>query len=163
MGEATAEMAAADAGRGYLAAEIHRPGLANLVAMVHERGLTNVRVVDRDALELVRDRLAPGQPGRDARLLPRPVAEGAPPQAPADRAGAGRAARVATAPGRHVALRYGPPRLRPGDAADAHGERGCVNAYPRFAPRPDHRPETKFERRGIEAGRQIFDLVFHRR
>ncbi|GAB3992423.1 hypothetical protein GCM10029992_01330 [Glycomyces albus] len=32
-----------------------------------------------------------------------------------------------------------------------------------FAPRPDHRPVTKFERRGITAGRQIFDLVFRKR
>ena len=32
-----------------------------------------------------------------------------------------------------------------------------------FAPRPAYRPETKFERRAIDAGRPIFDLIFSRR
>jgi tRNA (guanine-N7-)-methyltransferase len=38
-----------------------------------------------------------------------------------------------------------------------------VNQHPGYAPRPDHRPLTKFERRGIEAGRPIRDLIFLRR
>jgi tRNA (guanine-N7-)-methyltransferase len=38
-----------------------------------------------------------------------------------------------------------------------------VNAYDGYAPRPAHRPETRFERRGLDAGRTVFDLVFHRR
>jgi tRNA (guanine-N7-)-methyltransferase len=37
------------------------------------------------------------------------------------------------------------------------------NDFDGYAPRPAHRPETKFERRGIEAGRAVFDLVFRRR
>jgi tRNA (guanine-N7-)-methyltransferase len=31
-----------------------------------------------------------------------------------------------------------------------------------FAPRPGHRPETKFEQRAVAAGREIFDLVVER-
>ena len=38
-----------------------------------------------------------------------------------------------------------------------------VNAYAGFAPRPEHRPVTKFERRALAAGRPISDLIFHRR
>jgi tRNA (guanine-N7-)-methyltransferase len=37
-----------------------------------------------------------------------------------------------------------------------------VNAHAGFAPRRPHRPRTKFERRGEEAGREVFDLVFRR-
>ena len=54
MGDATAQMAAADPGRDYLAVEIHTPGIARLLALVEERGLTNVRVARGDALELLR-------------------------------------------------------------------------------------------------------------
>jgi len=40
---------------------------------------------------------------------------------------------------------------------------GLVNLHPGFAPRPEHRPVTKFERRGLDLGHKIFDLVFRRR
>jgi tRNA (guanine-N7-)-methyltransferase len=38
-----------------------------------------------------------------------------------------------------------------------------VNAFDGYAPRPAHRPLTKFERRAVAAGRPIVDLVFRRR
>ncbi len=53
MGDATVEMAAADPGRDYLAVDVHTPGIANLLAAVDDRGLTNVRVARGDALVLV--------------------------------------------------------------------------------------------------------------
>lgn len=59
MGEATAAMAARDPGRDWLAVEAHLPGVASLLRLVDEAGLTNVRVGHGDALELVRDAIAP--------------------------------------------------------------------------------------------------------
>src|SRR5262249_8832861 len=53
MGEAAVAMAAADPDRDYLAVEVHTPGVANLLAAVEAQGLTNVRVVVGDALELL--------------------------------------------------------------------------------------------------------------
>jgi tRNA (guanine-N7-)-methyltransferase len=41
-------------------------------------------------------------------------------------------------------------------------EPALANAHNGFAPRPAHRPVTRFEQRGVRAGRQVFDLVFHR-
>ena len=38
-----------------------------------------------------------------------------------------------------------------------------VNAHGGFAPRPAHRPVTKFERRALAAGRPVADLMFRRR
>lgn len=59
MGDTTAAMAAADPERDYLAVEVHTPGIGNLLALVGELGLTNVRVAHGDAMQLVH-RLAPG-------------------------------------------------------------------------------------------------------
>src|SRR4051794_27519088 len=53
MGDATAATAAADPARGHLAVEVHTPGIGNLLALVGELGLTNVRVAHGDAMELV--------------------------------------------------------------------------------------------------------------
>src|SRR5690606_14442553 len=59
MGTATAAMAEADPDRNYLAAEVHTPGVANLLLLIEERRLTNLRVAHGDALELLRQRIPP--------------------------------------------------------------------------------------------------------
>jgi tRNA (guanine-N7-)-methyltransferase len=59
MGDTTAAMAATDPERDYLAVEVHTPGIGNLLALIGESGLTNVRVAHGDAMQLVH-RLAPG-------------------------------------------------------------------------------------------------------
>ena len=40
---------------------------------------------------------------------------------------------------------------------------GLSNAHEGYAPRPAYRSETKFERRGVTAGREVFDLIYRRR
>ena len=41
--------------------------------------------------------------------------------------------------------------------------RSWTNLYAGYAPRPAHRPVTKFERRALTAGRPVFDLIHRRR
>ena len=162
MGESTARMAAADPGRDYLGIEVHTPGIGNLLALVAEQGLTNVRVAHGDAMELVR-RLPPASLDAVHSFFPDPWPK------------ARHHKRRLIQPGNVALLRE---RLRPGGtlhcATDwAHyaeamretldGDPGLVNAYGGYAPRPEHRPVTKFEQRGVRAGREIFDLVYTRR
>jgi tRNA (guanine-N7-)-methyltransferase len=52
----------------------------------------------------------------------------------------------------------------------AHWMLGILSAEPAlentadgFAPRPEHRPLTKFENRGLKLGHGVWDLVFRRR
>ena len=52
MGEATAQIAAADPTTGYLAVEVHRPGIGKLLLRVEEGGLKNVRAIEGDAFEV---------------------------------------------------------------------------------------------------------------
>jgi tRNA (guanine-N7-)-methyltransferase len=42
-------------------------------------------------------------------------------------------------------------------------ETRLANTTAGYAPRPDYRPQTKFERRGIALGHGVWDLVFTRR
>ncbi|WP_236718248.1 tRNA (guanosine(46)-N7)-methyltransferase TrmB [Actinoplanes sp. TFC3] len=162
MGESTAVMAAADPQRNYLGVEVHTPGIGNLLALAGERGLTNLRVAHGDAMELVR-RLPEG--GLDAvhAFFPDPW--------PKARHHKRRLIQPA-----HVALLR--ERLHPGGtlhtatdwphyaeamAETLNADPGLVNAFDGFAPRPDHRPVTKFEQRGVRAGRVIADLIYRRR
>ncbi|MFY1599211.1 tRNA (guanosine(46)-N7)-methyltransferase TrmB [Micromonospora sp. WMMD737] len=161
MGDTTAEMAAADPDRDYLAVEVHTPGIANLLDLVDRHGLRNVRVAQGDALDLVA-----GLP--EASLAA--VHVFFPDPWPKSRHHKRRIIQPA-----HVALLRS--RLVPGgtlhcatdwaEYAEAmrqtlDADPGLANAHDGFAPRPAHRPVTKFERRALRAGRPIFDLI-HRR
>jgi tRNA (guanine-N7-)-methyltransferase len=52
MGEATAQIAAADPTTGYLAVEVHRPGIGKLLLRIEENVLKNVRTIEGDAFEV---------------------------------------------------------------------------------------------------------------
>ena len=60
MGEATAAIAEAQPDRDFLAIEVHSPGVGALLKRVDEKGLTNVRIVQHDAVEVVANMIAPG-------------------------------------------------------------------------------------------------------
>ena len=59
MGEGLAEIAAAHPENDYLGVEVHTPGVGALLKQVGERGLTNVRVIQHDAVEVLTRMLAP--------------------------------------------------------------------------------------------------------
>ena len=52
MGEATAQIALSDPTTGYLAVEVHRPGIGKLLLRIEEGGLKNVRAIEGDAFEV---------------------------------------------------------------------------------------------------------------
>jgi tRNA (guanine-N7-)-methyltransferase len=161
MGESIIEMAATDPDRDYLAVEVHTAGVANLLALIEARGLTNVRIARGNALQLAGQQLRPASVSAIHAFFPDPW--------PKTRHHKRRLIQPA-----HVALLRS--RLVPGgllhcatDAADyatsmmdalvADGE--LVNRFPGFAPR-GQRPITKYEKRALDAGRDVFDLIFHR-
>lgn len=161
MGDAAVAMATADPDRDYLAVEVHTPGIANLLAMVERRDLGNVRVARGDALDLLRC-LPTGSLDAIHVFFPDPWPK------------ARHHKRRLIQP-EHVALLRS--RLTPGgtlhcatDWAEYAGamretltaDPELVNAHPGYAPRPEYRPITRFEQRGVAAGHTIFDLIYHR-
>ena len=163
MGEATAAMAAANPGRGYLAVDVHTPGLGNLLALVEEYGLTNVRVARGDALEMVRNQIAPASldavhvffpdPWPKARHHKRRLIQPAHVALLASRLVEGGTLHCATDWADYAEAMLAALGASPLLVNTAHG----------YAERPAYRPLTKFEQRGVEAGRQVFDLIFERR
>ena len=53
MGEATAQIAQATPNTGYVAVEMHEPGLAALLMLIVEKELTNVKFIREDAIYLL--------------------------------------------------------------------------------------------------------------
>ncbi|HEY0215367.1 MAG TPA: tRNA (guanosine(46)-N7)-methyltransferase TrmB [Cellulomonas sp.] len=162
MGEAVAAMAAADPARDYLAVEAHLPGIANLLALVDERGLTNVRVAYGDALDLVRGTIA--EESLDAVHIyfpdPWPKAKHHKRRIVAGPHVALLRSRLVLGGTLHCATDWEPYAEQMLEVVA--GDPGLTNPFDGYAPRPPSRPETRFERRGIEAGRTIHDILAHR-
>jgi tRNA (guanine-N7-)-methyltransferase len=163
MGETTAAIAQAHAEIDYLAIEVHSPGVGALLKRLAAQELTNVRIVQHDAVEVVEHMLAPDSIDGAHVFFPDPW--------PKKRH---HKRRLIQAPFVHLLAQ----RVRPGGylhvATDwepyaaqmlevLSGEPLLLNTAPGFAPRPAHRPLTKFEQRGLTLGHPAFDLLFRRR
>ena len=162
MGEATAAMAGAGPGRDYLAVEVHTAGVANLLALVEARGLTNVRIARGNALHLVEHQLGPDTVDAIHVFFPDPW-----PKARHHKRRLIQPAYVALLRSRlvpggllHCATDSADYAASMMDALGADGQ--LVNAYDGHAPRAAHRPITKYEQRARDAGRDVVDLMFHR-
>ena len=162
MGETTAAIAAAQPDRDYLAIEVHSPGVGSLLKQIEAQALTNIRIVQHDAAEVLRDMVPPASVDGIHIFFPDPW--------PKKRHHKRRLLQPAFA-------RLLAARLKPGgylhvatdwqdyaeQALDVLGAiPGLRNTAERFAPRPASRPLTKFERRGRNLGHGVWDLLFER-
>ena len=156
MGEATAEMAAAAPGTDVLAVDVHTPGHGNLLRLVEQRGLTNVRVADGDARVLLAEML-PSASLAAVRVFfpdPWPKARHAKRRLVTPDFTALVADRLVVGGLLHVATDIEPY------LTDA---RAVVAATPGLEPvDPPWRATTRFERRGARDGRASHDLAARR-
>ena len=163
MGETTADIAAAHPQNNYLAVEVHTPGVGSLLKQIAARALTNIRIIQHDAVDVLRHMIAPRSLDGVHIFFPDPW--------PKKR--------------HHKRRLIQPPlvsliaeKLKPGGymhaATDWHdyaeqilavlaAEPALVNTAVDYAPRPAHRPLTKFESRGLKLGHGVWDILFQRR
>jgi tRNA (guanine-N7-)-methyltransferase len=162
MGEGTAQIAAAHPENDYLGIEVHNPGVGSLLDKIGRAGLDNVRIVQHDAVEVMRDMIAPDSLAgahvffpdpwhkkrhHKRRLLQAPFVSLL-------------ASRIAPGGYLHVATDWEDYAVQ--ILAVLEAEPLLVNTVWRYAPRPAYRPLTRFEQRGVRLGHEVFDLVFRR-
>jgi tRNA (guanine-N7-)-methyltransferase len=58
MGDATAEIAKAHPENGYIAIEVHPPGIGKMLSLIEEHELTNVYIIEGDAIEILQTMFA---------------------------------------------------------------------------------------------------------
>jgi tRNA (guanine-N7-)-methyltransferase len=160
MGETTAAIAQQHPENDYLGVEVHTPGVGSLLARVADLRLTNVRVIQHDAVAVIRHMIAPASLDGVHLFFPDPW--------PKKR--------------HHKRRLIQPPllaelasKMKPGATLHActdwedyakqmlevlSAEPALANTASGYAARPDTRPQTKFERRGLDLGHRVWDLVF---
>ena len=162
MGHATAEIAAARPDTDFIGCEVHEAGIGALLKHIGERGLGNLRIVRHDAVEVLQQMIAPGSlaavhvffpdPWHKKRHHKRRLIQ--PPLV------ALLASRLAPGGVVHCATDWEPYAEQMLEVLSA--EPLLVNSAPGYAPKPDYRPLTKFEARGLRLGHGVRDLVFRR-
>ena len=160
MGETTAEIARLRPEDDFVGIEVHSPGVGSLLRRIADFGLTNVRVIRHDAVEAVAAMIPPDSLAGIHVFFPDPW--------PKKRH---HKRRLLKAPFVHeLALRLahrGYLHVATDWEAYAHEILATLAAEPLlensadgFAPRPDYRPLTKFEARGLKLGHERLGPAF---
>ena len=162
MGDATAEVAAAMPETDFIGIEVHPPGVGALLKRIGERQLGNLRIVQEDAVPVLQQMLAPESlagvhlwfpdPWHKTRHNKRRLVQPAFVSLLASR----------LVPGGyfHCATDWQPYAEQM--LAVLSAEPSLINTAPGYAPKPAWRPLTKFERRGLNLGHGVWDLLFRR-
>jgi len=162
MGTATAHIAKMQPEQDYLGVEVHTPGVGALMRLLAAEELSNVRIIQHDAVEVLRDMIEPGaldgvhiffpDPWPKKRHHKRRLIQAELLQLLASRLKVGGYLHLAT-----DWQEYAEWILELLNA-----ETMLKNTAADYAVKPVYRPETKFERRGLNLGHGVWDIVFHR-
>ena len=163
-GESLAALSMAHPERDFLGIEVHRPGVGHLMLLAEAADLRNVRVVCRDAVEVLGRRIADGSldelllyfpdPWPKKRHHKRRIVQPPFVELVARKLRPGGVFRLATDwqnYAQHMLATVGACRLLENESHDG----GYVS-------RPDSRPLTRFEERGQRLGHDVWDLAFRR-
>lgn len=163
MGDSTAAIAQASPAIDFIGLEVHPPGVGSLLRQVEAQQLRNLRIVQYDAVEVLRQMIEPDSLAGAMLFFPDPWPKKRHHkrrlvQAPFVSLLASRLAGGATL---HCATDWEPYAQQMLRVLTA--EPTLVNTTSGFSPRPSYRPLTKFEARGARLGHATWDLVFRRR
>jgi len=163
MGDATAKIAATLPQLDFIGCEVHEAGVGALLQRIEEGQLGNLRIVQHDAVEVLATMIPKGSLQGVHLFFPDPWHK--------KRHHKRRLVQPAfmaelvqyIQPGGyfHAATDWEPYAQQMLEVLSA--EPALQNTALGFAPKPEYRPLTKFEARGLRLGHGVWDLVFQRR
>jgi tRNA (guanine-N7-)-methyltransferase len=164
MGETTAQLALDNPAINFLGIEVYDAGVGSLMQRAEKNALNNLKIIQHDAVSVVREGLASNQlagvhiffpdPWPKKRHHKRRLLQAEFVALIVSRLGPGGYLHVATDWPEYAAQVLG--------LLEAHPELKNANALGGYSPRPATRPLTKFEQRGIRLGNPVADIIFTR-
>ena len=162
MGDALVEMAKAHPENDYIGVEVYRPGVGSLLKKLDEQGLSNVRVVCEDTVEVLKKMIPDASLAAICIFFPDPW--------PKRRHHKRRliqssfihllGEKLKSRGILHMATDWEDYARHMLSVMDQAPEFTNTAGQNNFAPRPDYRPLTKFEQRGQRLGHGVWDLIF---
>lgn len=164
MGQSLVIMAAASPATNFIGIEVHRPGVGKLLHSMAEQSVDNIRCYCHDAVEVLQDCIPPGsldtvqiffpdpwhkKKHNKRRLIQAPLV-------------AQLVTRLKEGGILHLATDWENYAEQMMAVLSAESALRNESGEGEFAPRPEHRPLTKFERRGERLGHGVWDLIFRR-
>ena len=163
-GESLVQMAQATPDAGYIGIEVHRPGVGHALLAAAAAGLDNLRLIRHDAVAILRDHVADGTLARVQIYFPDPW-----PKARhhkrriVQKPFTDRIWRKLRAGGEiHCATDWAEYAEWMRDVFASDDKWQNLGGADGYAPRPDWRPQTKFERRGERLGHGVWDLRYRK-
>jgi tRNA (guanine-N7-)-methyltransferase len=162
MGETTAAIAASHPEHDYLGIEVHTPGVGSLLKQIAEHALTNVRIIQHDAVEVLQCMIAPAALDGVHIFFPDPWPKKRHHKRRLIQPSLVRLLAERMKPGAYLHVATDWEEYAAHILATLSAEALLRNTAGTYAPRPEYRPQTKFERRGLDLGHEVWDIVFKR-
>ena len=162
MGTATAIIAQNNPEKNYIGLEVHRPGVGRLLNEIEAKNLSNLYIIEHDAIEVLEKMIPdesvsafhiffpdpwPKKKHHKRRLVQRPRTD---------------ILAKKLAPGGYIYMATDWEPYAEFALEELTLTEGLKNKYEGYAPHQEWRPETKFENKGLKAERQICELYFEK-
>ena len=162
MGTATSIIAGQNPGINYLGIEVHRPGIGRLLMEIEQRGLKNIRIIEGDAVEILKTVITdnsvsafhlffpdpwPKKRHHKRRLVTRPFTD---------------MLAEKLLPGGYIYMASDWTDYSDWALRELTATAGLSNRYEGFAQAQSWRPQTEFERKGIRKKHEIRELFFEK-
>lgn len=163
MGESLADIAHARPELNFIGVEVHTPGVGSLLKQIEARALHNVRVIQHDAVEVLQHMIEQNTLAGVHIFFPDPWPKLRHHKRRLIQAEFTHLVSSRLAPGAYLHAATDWQAYAEHILATFSQETLLENTADEYAPRPAHRPLTKFEQRGIKLGHGVWDIVFRRR
>jgi len=164
MGKSLVEMAAASPEKDFIGIEVHRPGVGACLAEAGELGLSNLRVMDHDAVEVLNNMIPESALSRLQLFFPDPWHKKRHHKRRIVQSEFAELVLSRLQPGGcfHMATDWEPYAEHMAEVMNT--TKGYVNTAQtgNYVARPEYRPVTKFETRGQKLGHGVWDLIYER-
>ncbi|MCC5880079.1 MAG: tRNA (guanosine(46)-N7)-methyltransferase TrmB [Idiomarina sp.] len=162
MGHSLVEMAQKDPESNYIGIEVHGPGVGACLMEAEALGVTNLRVIQHDAVEILEDCVADGSLSKVQIFFPDPWHKKRHHKRRLVRPDFVQLLQRKLADGGILHLATDWENYAEHMLEVMHAESGWQNLSETndYIPRPDSRPLTKFEKRGHRLGHGVWDMQF---
>lgn len=160
MGHATALLAASNPDKNYLGIEVHRPGVGRLLGEIDQKGLQNLKIIEYDAL-VVLEKMIPDVSVEAFHIFfPDPWPKKKHHKRRLMQASHIELIAQKLKPDGYIYMVTDWEPYAQSALEELQKVRSIYSPYVSFAPAQEWRPQTKFERKGVQANRDIKELFF---